>query len=264
MLGLASHALPVGRKSVVTVRASRAVGDMSTDLRIRPVSDADAGTCARIIYEAFKGIANKHNFPPDFPAADATLGLTHAMLGTSGIYGVVAESGGQVVGCNFLDLRDSIAGVGPITVDPAWQGRGAGRLLMRAVLDRGRGAAGIRLVQDVFNTTSLPLYASLGFEVREPLVLMRGAPRSRPSGDAEVRPLGHQDLEECAALCRSVHRFDRANELRRTVAMFRPFVLLRNGRVSAYASAPTFWHMNHGVAATEQDMRQLLLGASAS
>jgi hypothetical protein len=33
---------------------------------------------------------------------------------------------------------------------------------MQAVLDRGAGALGIRLLQDAFNTGSLSLYASLG------------------------------------------------------------------------------------------------------
>ena len=34
------------------------------------------------------------------------------------IWGVVAEIGGRIVGSNFLDERDPIRGVGPITVDP--------------------------------------------------------------------------------------------------------------------------------------------------
>ena len=43
---------------------------------------------------------------------------------------------------------------------------------MQAVMEDGKNAAGIRLVQDAFNTVSLPLYASLGFEVVEPLVAL--------------------------------------------------------------------------------------------
>jgi predicted N-acetyltransferase YhbS len=37
------------------------------------------------------------------------------------IYAVVAESDGQVIGSNFLDERDSIRGLGPVTVDPKVQ-----------------------------------------------------------------------------------------------------------------------------------------------
>jgi hypothetical protein len=45
--------------------------------------------------------------------------------------------------------------------------------------------------------------------------------------------------------------------------MFRPLLLEREGRVVAYASAPTFWFINHGVAETDRDMQELLAGASA-
>jgi GNAT superfamily N-acetyltransferase len=95
----------------------------------------------------------------------------------------VAESEGQVIGSNFLDERDPIRGVGPVTVDPLVQVRGIGRRLMEAVLERARGAVGVRLVQDSFNMLSVSLYASIGFEVKEPLLLMRGKPNGKlPSG----------------------------------------------------------------------------------
>ena len=48
-----------------------------------------------------------------------------------------------MVGSNFLDERADISGVGPISVDPQIQGKGAGRLLMGAVLDRVPGAMAV-------------------------------------------------------------------------------------------------------------------------
>jgi hypothetical protein len=48
---------------------------------------------------------------------------------------------------------------------------------MEAVIERERGPAGIRLVQDAFNMCSLSLYASLEFEVKEPLALVQGRPK---------------------------------------------------------------------------------------
>lgn len=51
------------------------------------------------------------------------------MLSHGGFYSVVAEDAGNVVGSNFLDERGPIAGVGPITVDPASQNRTIGRQL---------------------------------------------------------------------------------------------------------------------------------------
>jgi hypothetical protein len=72
------------------------------------------------------------------------------------------------------------------------------------------------------------------------------------------------DLAACADLCRRVHGFDRANELREAIAHFRPHLVERGGRITAYASAPAFWIANHGVAETEDDLHDLLAGASAA
>jgi hypothetical protein len=58
---------------------------------------------------------------------------------------------------------------------------------MQAVLDRGAEALGVRLLQDSFNTGSLSLYASLGFDVAEPVALMKGHPRSDGVEGTEVR-----------------------------------------------------------------------------
>ncbi len=69
----------------------------------------------------------------------------------------------------FLDERDPIRGLGPITVDPEGQNAGAGRRLMQAAIERREGAPGIRLLQDAFHMRSLRLYQSLGFDVKEPV-----------------------------------------------------------------------------------------------
>ncbi len=234
---------------------------MSANVTFRPTAMADRDACARIILEAFNGIADQHNFPHDFPSLEVVTGFTQFLLGNPAIYGVAAISGGKVVGSNFLDERDAIRGVGPITIDPGFQGKGVGRKLMQAVIDRGRGAAGIRLVQDAFNTVSMSLYASLGFEVKEPLLLMRGKPKGEASGRSRARALTMGDVEACAELCERVHGFGRSHELRDAVGsgMCRPMGLFRDDRLAAYGSAPTIWPLNHGVAESERDMMDLWL-----
>src|SRR5271155_1363273 len=96
----------------------------------------DAQSCGRICYEAFKSIADRHNFPPDFPNAEAGVGLVRMLLANRGFYGVVAELDGRVVGSNFMDERSAVAGVGPITVDVGVQNQNVGGRLMQHVLDR--------------------------------------------------------------------------------------------------------------------------------
>src|SRR5882724_8697460 len=98
---------------------------------------------------SIKAINDEHNFPWDFPSAEVATDLLTTMLSNPGVYSVVAEQDGNVVGSNFLDERSPIAGVGPITVDPTSQNQTIGRRLMGAVLDRAseRQAAGVRLLQ---------------------------------------------------------------------------------------------------------------------
>lgn len=221
----------------------------------------DVEPCGTICYEAFKDIAEKHNFKPDFPSAETATGLIGWLFSNPGAFNVVAESEGQVIGSNHLWEYNSITAVGPITIDPNAQAKGAGRKLMEAVLERGKDRPGIRLVQDSFNAASLSLYASLGFDVREPLVLLEGAVKAEVPAGYEVRPMREEDHEACADLCRSVHGFDRINEVKNTPPSPSPFVALRGGRITAYTSAPELWALNHAVAENEDDMHALLLGA---
>ena len=237
------------------------------DIQLRPVRETDHTDAARIVFEAFGSIAQKHNFPHDMPHMDIATGLIKAFSNHPSVFAVAAEAGGKLLGVNFLDRRTGVGGVGPICVDPSSQQKGVGRKLMQAVIDDGkaRGLRSVRLVQDAFNTTSMSLYASLGFEVKEPLALVRGTPKDKPaSRDTTVRPVTENDLPACAELCRAAHGFDRTGELRESMGMFRSMLLERNGRVVAYSSAPTFWILNHAVAQREEDLFDLLLGCGAA
>jgi GNAT superfamily N-acetyltransferase len=148
----------------------------ATGLMVRAGRSEDAETCGLICYEAFKAIADEHNFPPDFPSSEVSGGLLTSLLSRGEIYRVVAEVDGRVVGSNFLWENETIAGVGPITVDPAAQNVAVGRRLMEDVLQRARerGIAGVRLVQATYHNRSLALYTKLGFDTREPLSNLQG------------------------------------------------------------------------------------------
>ncbi|QDY98906.1 GNAT family N-acetyltransferase [Nitratireductor mangrovi] len=230
--------------------------------QIRAAVPADAEACGRIMYEAFAAVAHRHGFEPDFPSAEAAIGLAAALTRSGTTYGVVAERDGRIIGSNFLKESDSVRGVGPITVAPGFQGDGTGRRLMQAVIERGNGADSVRLLQDGFNMGSLGLYASLGFAVREPVVVMAGTPDGKAKGDVEVRPLLEEDIDACDALCKRVHGFSRRSELVDAVRDLAPMVAVREGRVVAYATEPLRWIISHAVAATTDDMEELLLGAA--
>jgi predicted N-acetyltransferase YhbS len=234
-------------------------------VQLRPIQPADRDEVARIVYEAFAGIHDHHRFDRDFPTLDAALELATGFIAHPSIYGVVAELDGRVVGSVFIDERGPVRGVGPITVDPAAQARGVGRALMQAVLDRGSDALGVRLLQDSFNMGSLSLYASLGFEVAEPVALMKGRPRSTGVEGVQVRPLERGDVAEAERLHRRVHGFERTAELEDALSAPRlsPVVAVRDGRIIAYAATLTFFPAAHAAAETQADMAALIAGALA-
>ncbi len=231
-------------------------------INIRPVSPADTKKSGEVIYQAFCGIADRHNFPHDFHSAEQAHDFARMLTGQPTIYGIVAESDSEFVGSNFLWEQNEIAGIGPITVNPNAQTKGIGRILMQKIIERGRNAPGIRLVQDAFNTASMSLYASLGFDVKEPLVLIEGAVSGELPEDVEVRLLTEEDYAACDELCRTVHGFSRLAELRGIAQMMQSFVVLRDEKIVGYASAPNVWQLNHAVAATDEDMQNLLIGAA--
>lgn len=228
------------------------------EVHLRPAVPGDRDVCARIGYEAFKSVAERHNFPPAWTRESPAAYLGY-LIGHPDIFGVVAELRGRVVGFNFLWKFDPVRGIGPICVDPLFQGKGLGRQLMMAALNEAGRSSGVRLVQEAYNTGSLSLYASLGFEVKEFLVQVQGRPRSPMPTEVEIRPYTTADAETCAALCGRIYGFER-RELRDAPDRFVPMVVTRKGGVTAYASRRSLGLGAHGVAETDDDLRALLLG----
>ena len=232
-----------------------------TNCIIRPARPEDAPICGQICFNAFSAINAAHNFPCDFPGVEVASGVITRAFSHPGFYCVVAEVGGRICGSNCLDERSVIAGVGPITVDPNVQNRGIGRQLMQAVIDHAhaRSAVGVLLVQAAFHNRSLSLYASLGFEVREPLSCLQGKTRQRSVPGCAVRPMRETDLETCNQLSRRVHGFERARELADAVRLGMAVLVERQDRITGYASALAF--AGHGVAETNLDLQALIASA---
>jgi len=233
-----------------------------TPLAIRRATAADAEICGKICFDAFGTIARQHNFPVDFPSPDFPVGVLSWMFSHPGYYCVVAEHDGKIIGSNCLDERTPIAGVGPITIDPAAQNHSAGRQLMETVMARSaeRNFAGIRLVQAGYHNRSLALYAKLGFVVREPLVCIQGTPLKKTPAGYTVRAATAEDIAACNALCIRVHGHDRGGELKDGIQQGNAVVAESEGRLKAYASAIGFF--GHAVGETDQDLIAMLSTSS--
>jgi GNAT superfamily N-acetyltransferase len=225
---------------------------------LRPGTLADAATLGRICEQAFATISARHGFPPDFPTPESAIGFLTMLLSHPGFYSVVAEIDGTIVGSNFLDERSTIAGVGPITVDPAVQNGGIGRMLMQNVLDRAgeRGFAGVRLLQAAYHNRSFSLYASLGFQPRELIACMQGPALGITIPGYDVRPASEADLAACNRLSRNVHGHDRDGELRDAIAQGSAVVVEHDGRISGYTTGTAFF--GHSAGETTEDLKALI------
>jgi predicted N-acetyltransferase YhbS len=222
----------------------------------------DAKRCGEICHSAFKAIAEQHNFPPDFPSPEVAIAFLSELLVHPHIYGVVAELDSQIVGSNFVHERSIIAGIGPITVDPALQNRAVGRELMRHILARvAQHFPGTRLVQAAYHNRSLSLYTKLGFEAREPLSTMQGLPIGIQIPGYGVRPATAGDLNACNKVCLRVHGHNRGDELVDAIKQGTAIVVEHGGRITGYTTGVAFF--GHSVGETNEELKALIGSASA-
>ncbi len=205
----------------------------------------------RICHEAFKGVQEGKQSPLDWTSVDMAREVLGMLVKRTDFYSVVALLDGQPVGSNFLSLMDAVAGVGPITVDPRYQGKGIGRTLMKDVLDyaRRKKIERVRLLQCSFNVASLSLYASLGFDVREPIAVMQLGPAAKQ--DRSVRSIVTSDLESIERLSARIYKTSRRREVAAAMEHgFSTLVRERSGRISGYLTPGM---LGHGVAESEDD-----------
>jgi len=230
---------------------------------IRPAQKEDAAACGQICFDAFSTVSKAHGFPSDVPSPEAAVGLLTMLFSAPGFYCTVAEADGRILGSNCMDERAAICGIGPITIDPTAQNSGVGRKLMQDALDHAeqRDAAGVRLIQAAFHSRSLSLYSNLGFDIREPLSCMQGRTNQRTVSGCTVRTAKQSDLENCNALSRRVHGFDRSADLAAGIYALKAKVVERENRVTGYASELSFY--GHAAAESTADLQALIASAES-
>lgn len=210
---------------------------------------------ARIFFDAFDQLARRHGFTAEIFSREFALGAANSFTTRPDLYGIVAVEDGVVIGHNFVQLTDTVAGIGPICVDPARQSKGLGRAMMRHIIDyalKNHGPA-VRLYQESFNMVSLSLYTLLGFNVTEPVVLMSVVPDE--TSHADIRKLTLDDVGEADALCLATQKVSRRNELRNMIehghamSCF-PHGRFENGRMTGFV-VPGFFGFAAGETADD-------------
>ena len=214
-------------------------------LELIPATPVHLDALSRICHRAFNTLHQRHNVLPDVPTEDVGRLIIGAVLSRPDHVGAVAVEDGKVVGSNFLGLADEVAGVGPITVDPTSQSRGAGRLLMQWAIDEARRRRGpgahVRLFQEAVNGASLSLYTRLGFRWRDAAALMQ--PKAADADDPTVRPMTEADLPHVARLSSKHFGHSRANDTQQLLKLGLPaFIRERGGVVVGYRVVTLFGH----------------------
>ncbi len=231
-------------------------------ISIIPVKPDHVPLLGDICFRAFSTLQDRHAVERDFDSAETGRGFVGMFSSRPDIAGFTAVDAttGRVLGSNFLQFSDAVAGVGPITVDPDVQSTGVGRLLMLAVMDeaRRRGISRVRLQQEAINTTSLSLYTKLGFDWRVACSLMRAAPAAQD--DPRIRPLTPHDLPAIDEISTRHYHTTRRVEVEALLSMgIAGFGFHAGGKLSGYYF-PSL--IGHGFAESDADLASLVTHAA--
>lgn len=174
----------------------------------------DLPAAAAICQSAFNAFNASVGLSPEFPPVEV-VDVPSILLGqafTDGFEGFVAvNSDGDIVGSNIVELRDEIAGIGPISVATGGQNSGAGRLLMQACMQAAakRDIRTVRLHQIGNNAKSFSLYLDLGFMPLSTCGQYEGFCTAEAPVGFVCEPLSASIVEACSALHKracGVHR----------------------------------------------------------
>ncbi len=233
---------------------------------IVPFSPEHAEKAGQIVYEAFKDIADRHNFEPAFESPEFATLVVRLLGQTEGWNSYIYLEDGAPAAVNFGDERDEVVGVGPVATGVAHQGKGLGRKVMQAMLDSAErnGFRSVRLNQVAYNMISFSLYAAMGFDVKDGIALFAGAPKPDDEIQDAVRDYRPDDLDALDRLCRDVLGYSRRNDIERMAVFAPPAIVERAGKVAGYALRfpGDTAIVGHAAAVDFAAMRDLIVGTT--
>lgn len=182
---------------------------------IRNMTRADLGRVGEILFHAFNDGATKHGYAPRMQSAQEGTAWAWAILRHEPHEILIADVDDRVAGICCLNTRGDHGGIGPVAVDPAYQGKGVGRKLMAALLTRADRLQSVRLFQEAFNPTSFSLYYALDFLPVADLLDLTADPGDRMGTKLcdNVSELPANDLEEAYAYDLPRSKYDRRADL---------------------------------------------------
>lgn len=204
-------------------------GALTDDLTLVSAADVSVAEFAKAFTAGFEGYA--HPVVLDAPRLARFVRLDNYDLENS----FVAYEGGEAVGVAVVAVRASVGWVPALGVAPQRRGRGLGRRMMSALLERARASGLRRLTLEVLagNETARRIYEELGMRVTRDFVLLDRAAES--AADAK-RPARHRTLKEAEPDELLAH-FARLHSARPQWSRDLPSLLLKGGLRGLYLGA---------------------------
>lgn len=130
---------------------------------IRNMTKADIDPVGEILYQSFSAGASKHGYVPKMQRVEVGKSWAWALLHYGSNELLIAEMENSIAGMCCLSPRGDLGGVGPVVVNPDFQGRRVGSQLMDVLLERAGTLQSLRLIQEAFNPASFSLFYSHNF-----------------------------------------------------------------------------------------------------
>lgn len=242
----------------------------SKKITVRSMTAEDLPEAAQVCQEAFTAFNSSVCIPLEFPPVEVA-NIPEALLGQGLQKGfeafVAVDENGKIVGSNCIEMRDEVAGIGPISVATGSANDGVGKLLMQAVMQAAekKGKKVVRLHQICPNVKSYSLYLSCGFD---PLVTCGHyegvCTASAPEGFtfADLAEEHVDGVSGCDQLHKCVYGYSRRNDLLAMVPHPAPGGVVKNsqGKVVAYTTG--CFLSGHSVAETFEAFQFLVVNMS--
>ena len=134
---------------------------------LRPMAADDAAAVGAIIYRAIARAFRDHGQPEPIAGEAEGERLARLYLEIDPGGAVVAVRDGRIAAAGFLHLRDEVASLGPVAVDPDFQAQGIGKLLVERLTDRAARSASTRVFVDAFNLRAFGIALKRGYVPRD-------------------------------------------------------------------------------------------------
>lgn len=228
--------MPIASKQQENAQHSGAVRISAMDIAIRDMTKHDLPRVGELLFNSFNSVAARYGYSPRMQNVKEGASWAWAILRHGPKEIVLAEVDHHIVGVCSLNLRGHYGGIGPVAVDPTFQGCGVGRHMMKALLQRTEGLHAVRLFQESFNPASFSLYYSLRFiPVADLLDLSLSARASSElNRHSDVHQLLPKDLSSVSAYDLKRSKFDRTTDLDYYSKWGKVFVYKRKSSIRGY------------------------------